>query len=87
MEETKIRKTLKDEEENKKRVQAVTEEPLLAGQEEGRGGKGNRKGRRGPVFWGCGEPGHVLKECELWKEFHRSRQPAIEAREGEKSRS
>ena len=74
LEEAKLRKTLEEEEDSKKRVQAVTEDLRPARQEEGRRTKEARKGRRGPVCWGCGEPGHVLKNCELWKEFRKGRQ-------------
>ena len=63
LEEAKLCRTLEEEEDSKKRVQAVTEDLRLARQEEGQRTKEARKGRRGPVCWGCGEPGHVLKNC------------------------
>ena len=67
-----------EEEDSRKRVQAVTEDLRPARQEEGQRTKEARKGRRRPVCWGCGEPGHVLKNCELWKEFRKRRQSTRE---------
>ena len=69
LEEAKLRRTLEEEEDSKKRVQAVMEDLRPARQEESQRTKEARNGRRGPVCWGCGKPGHVLKNCELWKEF------------------
>ena len=74
LEEAKLRRTLEEEEDSKKRVQAVMEDMRPARQEEGQRTKEARKGRRGPVCWGCGEPGYVLKNCEMWKEFRKGRQ-------------
>ena len=74
LEEAKLRQMLEGEEDSRKRVQAVTEDLRPARQEEGQRTKEARKGRRGPLSWGCGEPGHVLKNCELWKEFRKGRQ-------------
>ena len=45
-----------------------------ARQEEGQRAKEAWKGRRGLVCWSCGEPGHVLKNCEWWKAFRKGRQ-------------
>ena len=78
LEEAKLRQTLEEEEDSRKRVQAITEDLRLAHQEEGQRTKEVRKGRRGPVCWGCGETGHVLKNCELWKEFRKGRQSTRE---------
>ena len=72
--EAKLHKTLEEEEDSRKRVQAVTEDLRPARPEEGQRTKEARKGRRGSVCWGCGEPGHVLKNCERWKEFWKGRQ-------------
>ena len=80
MEEAKLRRTL-EEKDSKKRVQAVMEDLRPARQEEGQRTKEARKGRRGPVCWGCGKPGHVLKNCELWKEFRKGRQATQEVEE------
>ena len=74
LEEAKLRKALEGEEDSIKRVQAVTEDLRPAGQEAGQRAKENRKGRRGQVCWGCGEAGHVLKNCEEWKEFKKGKQ-------------
>ena len=52
LEEAKLCKALEDEEDSKKRVQAVTEDLRPARQEAGQRTKENRKGRRGPVCWG-----------------------------------
>ena len=76
--EAKLRQTLEEEEDSRKRVQAVTEDLRSVRQEEGQGTNEARKGRRGLVCWGCGEPGHVLKNCELWKEFRKGRQSTRE---------
>ena len=65
LEEAKLRKSLEDEEESKKRIQAITEDLRPVKQEERGKTKENRRGRRGLVCWGCGEEGHVLKNCEL----------------------
>ena len=82
LEEANLCKTLEDEVDSKKRVQAVMEDLRPARQEAGQRTKEDKKGRRGPVCWGCGEPGHVLKSCELWKEFRKGRQLSreVEAR-------
>ena len=76
-----MRKSLEDEEDSKKRGQAVTKDLRPAKQEERGKTKENKRGRRGPVCWGCGEEGHVLKNCELWKEFkkgkHKTKEVAV----------
>ena len=56
----------------------VTEDLRPARQEAGQKAKENRKGRREPVCWGCGETGHVLKNCKLWKEFKKGKQKSAE---------
>ena len=63
LEEAKLRWMLEEEEGSKKRVQAVREDLRTARQEEGQRTKEARKGRREPACWGCGKPGHVLKNC------------------------
>ena len=80
LEEAKLQKILEEEEEEegKKRIQAVVEEPRPARQEEGSKVRENRRSRRGPVCWGCGEEGHVLKNYELWKNFKKGRSPMKE---------
>ena len=77
LEEAKFCRKL-EEEDSRKRVQAVMEDLRLARQEEGQRTKEARKARRGPVCWSCGEPGHVLKNCELWKEFRKGKQSTRE---------
>ena len=62
LEEAKLCQTLEEEEDSRKRVQAATEDLRPARQEEGQRTKEARKGRRGPVCCGCGEPRHVLKK-------------------------
>ena len=52
LEEAKLRKVLEDEEDSKKRVQAVTEGLRPARQEAGQRAKENRKGRRGASLLG-----------------------------------
>ena len=69
LEEAKLRQALEEEEDSRKKVQAITEDLRPAHQEEGQRAREARKGRRGLVCWGCGELGHLLKNCELWKEF------------------
>ena len=73
LKEAKLRKSFEDEEDSKKRVQAVTEDLRTAKQEARNKTKENRRGRRGPVCLGCGEEGHVLKNGELWKEFEKEK--------------
>ena len=53
LEEAKLRKVLEGEEEGKKRIQAVAEEPGPARQEERSKVRENRRSRKGPVCWGC----------------------------------
>ena len=73
-----MRKVLEEEEEGKKRIQAVVEEPRPARQEEANKVRENRRNRRGPVCWGCGKEGYLLKNCELWKSFKKGRRPMRE---------
>ena len=56
LEKAKLRMSL--EEDSTKRVQAVTEDLRPSKQEVRSKNKENRRGRRGPVCWGCGEEGH-----------------------------
>ena len=74
LEEAKLCQTLEEEEDSKKQIQTVIKDLRPVHQEEGQRTKEARKGRRWPVCWGCGEPRHVLKNCELWKEFRKGRQ-------------
>ena len=74
LEEAKLCRMLEEEEDSRKRVQAVMEDLRLTRQEEGQRTKEATKGRRGQVCLGCGESGHVLKNCKLWKEFRKGRQ-------------
>ena len=61
-----------EEDEGKGRVQALTEEPRAEQREEQRPThREERRNRRRPMCWGCGEGGHVLRNCELWQEGHR----------------
>ena len=32
-----------------------------------------------PICWGCGERGHMLRECPLWQEFRKDRRRSREA--------
>ena len=72
LEEAKLRRTLEEEEDSRKRVQAVTEDLRPALHEEGQRTKEAKKGRRG--LMGMWRAGHVLKNCQLWKEFRKGRQ-------------
>ena len=76
LEEAKLRRTLEEEEDSRKMVQAVAEDLRPACQEESQRTKEGKKGRRGPVCWDCGELRHVLKNCDLWKELRKGRQTA-----------
>ena len=78
LEEAKLRKVLEGEEDIRKRFQAVTNDLRPARQEAGQKAKENRKGRRGPVCWGCSEAGHVLEHCKVWKEFKKGKQKSGE---------
>ena len=64
LEEAKLHRTLEEEEDSRNRVQAVME-GLRPACQEGQRTKDSRNGRSGPVCWGCVEPGHVLKNCEV----------------------
>ena len=48
------------------------------------GPRKDRRTRGDPVCWGCGERGHILRECPLWQEFKRYRR---RKREGNVRRS
>ena len=39
----------------------------------------DRRPRGDPICWGCGERGHVLRECPLWQEFRKDRRRRREA--------
>ena len=65
---------LDEEEEGKYRVQALAEEPRSDRREERRPTRREeRHNRRRPLCWGCGEEGHVLRNCELWQSFRQER--------------
>ena len=76
---------LHEEEEGKGRVQALMEEPRVE-----RGGerrptrKEERRNRRQPICWGCGEKGHVLHNCELWQSFRQERHRGCSSRTEER---
>ena len=69
LEEAKLRKVLEEEEDGKRKVQAVTKDPRPARQKEGNKVRENRRSRKGPACWGCGEERYMLKNCILWKDF------------------
>ena len=48
------------------------------------GPRRDRRPRRDPVFWGCGELGQVFRECPLWQDFKKDRR---RRREGNVRRS
>ena len=74
LEEARLMQMLDEEEEGKKRVQAMAEEPRADRREERRPAhREERCNPRRPVCWGCGEEGHLLLNCELWQSFKQER--------------
>ena len=72
---------LDEEEDRKKRVQAMAEEPRTDRREERRHSrKEERRPQRRPVCCGCGEDGHVLRDCELWQSFKQERHKGCRGR-------
>ena len=65
---------LDEEEEWKGRVQALIEEPWAEQREERRPTRREERCTRWrPMCWGCGEEGHLLRNCELWQSLRQER--------------
>ena len=83
LEEAKTRKTIEEEKElRKKKVLAAAEgggEGGLQGMGQNMEPRRERRTRREPICWGCGERGHMLRECPLWQEFRKDRRRRREA--------
>ena len=74
LEEARTRRAIEAEEEGRKRtVHAAAEWETMVGQGQNVGPRRDRRPRRDPVCWGCGELGHVLRECPLWQDFKKDR--------------
>ena len=74
LEEAKTRKTIEEEEEGrKKKVHTAAEEGDVARQGQNIEPRRERRTRGDPICWGCGERGHMLRECPLWQEFRKDR--------------
>ena len=74
LEEARLMKMLDEEEDGKKRVQAMAEEPRADRREERRPSRREERcPQRRPLCWGCGEEDHVLHDCELWQSFKQER--------------
>ena len=72
LEEARTRRAIKAEEEGRKRTaHAAAEGETLVEQGQDVGPRRDRRHRRDPACWGCGELGHVLRECPLWHDFKR----------------
>ena len=74
LEEARIRRAIEAEEEGRKRtIHAALEGETMVGQDQDVGSWRDRRPRRDPVCWGCGELGNVLRECPLWHDFKKDR--------------
>ena len=74
LEEARTRRALEAGEEGRRKpVQAAVEGETMPEQGQDRGPRRDRRPRRDPVCWGCGELGHVLGECPLWRDFKKDR--------------
>ena len=74
LEEAKTRRAIEEEEEGrKKKAHAAAEEGEVARQGQNMDPRRKRRPRCDPICCGCGEQGHVLRECPLWQEFRKDR--------------
>ena len=75
LEEARTRRALEVEEEGRRKsVHAAVEGETMSDQGQDRGPRRDRRPRRDPVCFGCGELSHVLRECPLWRDFKKDRQ-------------
>ena len=66
LEEARSRRTIEEEEEGrKKKIHAAATEREVMRQTQDVGPGKDRRSRGAPVCWGCGEQGHILRECPL----------------------
>ena len=85
LEEARTRRAIEEEEEGrKKKIHAAAEEREVVRQGQDMGPRKDRRTRGDPICWGCGERGHILRECPLWQEFRKDRR---RKREGNVRRS
>ena len=74
LEEAKTQRAIEEEKEGrKKKIHTAAEEGEVARQGQNMDSRRERRTRGDPIFWGCGEQGHVLSECPLWQEFRKDR--------------
>ena len=73
VEEARTWRAIEDEEGRKKKIHATAEEGEPVRQGQSMGPMRDKKARGDPICWGCGERGHVLRECPLWQEFRKGR--------------
>ena len=74
LEEARTRRALEAEEEGRRKsVHAAIEGETMPEQGQDVGPRRDRRPRRDPNCWGCGELGHVLRECPLWRDFKKDR--------------
>ena len=79
LEEAKTRRAIEEEEGRKKKVHAAAEEGGVARQGQNMDPSRERRPRGDPIYWGCGERGHTLRECPLWQEFRKDMRRRREA--------
>ena len=80
LEEAKTRRAIEEEEKGrKKKVHAAAEEGGVARQGQNMDPRRGRRTRGDPICWGCGERGHMLRECPLRQEFRKDRRTRREA--------
>ena len=79
LEEARTRKALEAEEEGRRKpVHAAVEGEIMPEQGQDRSPRRDRRPRQDPVCWGCGELGHMLRECPLWHDFKKDRRRRLE---------
>ena len=79
LEEARTRRAIEEEEGRKKKIHAAAEEGESVRQAQSMGPRRDKRARSDPICWGCGERGHVLRECPLWQEFRKDRRRRHEA--------
>ena len=74
LEEARTRRAIEEEEEGRRKtIHAAAEGEEVVKQGQDVGPRRARRPRGDPVCWGCGQLGHVLRECPLWLEFKKDR--------------
>ena len=64
-----MRSIEEEKEDKRKTIHAAAEGEEVVKQGQDVGPRRDRRPQGDPVCWECGELGHVLWECPLWREF------------------